>query len=94
MNEVEPQQTQDTFQETPYEDQSWEIVGEVEEDQEFVPMEVPILSKGAFATDPMLANFGSEDLHEEEDENVKRWHLPEGESAASYSVDNSKEEEI
>ena len=64
--------SQAQYKETPYEDQSWEIVGTIEEHNEFVPMTINVLPRHMVMTDPMFRDFGgmsSAALHQ-------RMHLP------------------
>lgn len=66
--------TQATFRETPYEDQSWEIVGAPPQPVEFVPAPFTVLPRSAVMTDPMFADYGGV-----AGEGVpSRFHLPEG----------------
>ncbi len=90
MDNVDSGQTQDTYQETPYSDQSWEIIGEVSEEQEFIPMDVPVVSSNQFAIDPMFADYGGSTSGDGEN----RWHLPEGETVETYSVEDTTDAEI
>lgn len=61
------------FQQTPYHDASWPIVGEVDLNPDFTPMKVAVLPS-TFSADPMFGSYGgvtpSGVSH--------RWHLPEG----------------
>jgi len=57
---------------TAYEDQSWEIVGELAEHNEFVPMEINIIPRKRQAIDPMFQDFGGLSGGDEK----KRMHLP------------------
>jgi flagellar biosynthesis/type III secretory pathway protein FliH len=65
-------QTQANFQETPYQDATWEVVGEVHEETEFAPLELTNISTSSVAVDPMFADYGGI-----APPNVgTRWHLP------------------
>lgn len=71
------------FTETPFQDASWEVVGEVDESPEFAPLEIEVLGHNAFRVDPMFRDFGGFP----EDDLPQRWHLPQeyahrGEEAA------------
>jgi flagellar assembly protein FliH len=73
---------QANFVETPYEDATWEIVGESEATSEFVPMEIETVNVGAVnIVDPMFADYGGFP----ETGDSKRWHLPEHLSASMGS---------
>ncbi|MBX7143847.1 MAG: flagellar assembly protein FliH [Oligoflexia bacterium] len=65
--------SQTDFVPTPYKDQSWEIIGEAAESQEFVPMEVEAVASTSHTVDPMFADYGGFAGQGE----GKRWHLPE-----------------
>lgn len=70
--------TQKDFVETPYEDASWEVVGEVADTGEFEPMEIESIEAGpSLITDPMFADYGGFPSPGA----GKRWHLPEHLSA-------------
>jgi flagellar assembly protein FliH len=95
MNETEvaaPQEDgQASFQETPYEDATWEIVGELSETLEFEPLHFDVVGHEV-AVDPMFADYGGR----AEGENAQRWHLPEGvayEGGAGFSKQQEEEEE-
>lgn len=82
MNEVDAQEegihaSQASYVPTPYEDSSWEIVGEPVETKEFVPMEVTILPRTQSFSDPMFADYGGVPSAE----GTARWHLPKDEAA-------------
>jgi flagellar biosynthesis/type III secretory pathway protein FliH len=66
-------QSQSDFVETPYHDQSWEVVGELVENQEFTPMVLDNIPSGVRVLDPMFADYGGF----QDAEGDKRWHLPE-----------------
>lgn len=90
MQNVDSGQTQENYQETPYADQSWEIIGEVSEEQVFIPMDVPVVSSNQFAVDPMFADYGGITSGE----STNRWHLPEGESVETFTVEDTRDAEI
>jgi flagellar biosynthesis/type III secretory pathway protein FliH len=50
--------TQATYSETPYADETWEIVGEPPASEEFVPMEVQIIRNGEPLVNVMFEDFG------------------------------------
>ena len=52
------QLSQLTYQETPYEDQEWEIVGQFTEDPVFEALEIPVVAQRATMFDPMFEDFG------------------------------------
>ncbi len=80
--------SQEDFRETPYEDASWEVVGEVLENQDFIPMEVEVYSNEGLVFDPMFANYGGIPAAE----SVVRWHLP-GEMAYQFGASQKQEEQ-
>ncbi|MCI5064277.1 hypothetical protein MRY87_00980 [bacterium] len=49
---------QSDYQETPYEDASWEIIDEVDENPQFAPLEMEVLNAGEFSVDPMFEDYG------------------------------------
>lgn len=49
--------TQRDFRPTPYEQTSWEIVGELTKERDFVPLEVSILADERTGADPMFEEF-------------------------------------
>jgi flagellar biosynthesis/type III secretory pathway protein FliH len=65
--------TQTSYQETDYQDNNWEVVGELPETQEFVPVGFEVVPTHGQMIDPMFADYGG--LSEPQE---KRWHLPEG----------------
>ena len=64
--------TQSTYQETPYQDQSWEIVGERCDNEAFIPLDVPVIPRTGIMTDPMFADYGGV----VESGAEVRWHIP------------------
>lgn len=67
------QLSQVDYEERPYEDSSWELVGEGMLGVEFLPLEMDVVSSAAHIVDPMFADYGGVP-----DEDVdRRWHLPE-----------------
>jgi flagellar assembly protein FliH len=66
------QASQTSYKPTPYEDMSYEIVGEPPQEAIFVPMTVKVVGQLDITTDPMFANYGG--LYEGETQ--ERWHLP------------------
>jgi len=76
------------FIETPYADQSWEIVGQAVEASEFEPMEFETMRTTVVGCDPMFENYESE----KKPEGPRRWHLPEH-LAQTPEMSRRKEEE-
>lgn len=68
-----------SFKETPYADQSWEIVGEPVSNEEFEPMVFETIRTEVIGTDPMFEDYGG--ISKEPSE--RRWHLPENLAHAS-----------
>lgn len=64
--------SQKDYEPTAYEDSSWEVVGELVETKEFVPMPVQILPATTVYSDPMFADYGGIPENPE----IQRWHLP------------------
>lgn len=50
--------SQREYRETPYEDQSWEVLGERNPQESFLPMEVQFLRVETAREDPMFVDFG------------------------------------
>lgn len=71
--EEQPELTQETYKETPYQDASWEVIGAFGETEEFTPMSVAVLPGESLLVDPMFANFGGVQGEAQQ----VRWHLPE-----------------
>lgn len=69
---TQPEVSQASFEETQYADQSWEIIGELEETHEFIPMQVEQLEGRVITSDPMFADYGGIP----ESDSGSRWHLP------------------
>ncbi|MCB0353567.1 MAG: hypothetical protein KDD64_08590 [Bdellovibrionales bacterium] len=65
--------SQGSYRETPYENASWEVIGEIEDHPEFVPLELEIVKTEEFRIDPMFANYGGV----AEGEETSRFHSPE-----------------
>jgi flagellar biosynthesis/type III secretory pathway protein FliH len=65
--------TQETFQEIPYSDQSWEVIGNPPTEQVFQPMEVQVVGSTALFLDPMFRDYGGRPPTDA----ITRWHLPE-----------------
>ncbi|MCB0336528.1 MAG: hypothetical protein KDD62_09480 [Bdellovibrionales bacterium] len=71
------------FQETPYEDSTWEILGEIEENPQFNPIDLQVISTGEFQLDPMFEDYGGR-----LDPSMKhRFHLPEGDQNEALSLE-------
>lgn len=65
--------SQASYEETPYADSTWEIVGKPPEPEHFEPMGVPVLAHDEVLVDPMFADYGGRIGTEA----AQRWHLPE-----------------
>jgi flagellar biosynthesis/type III secretory pathway protein FliH len=78
--------TQASYQETKYEDASWEIVGTFDGEEAFTPMELSVIDGGEIGVDRMFADYGG--LPPEG--SVRRWHLPD---QLAYTPPVSEEEE-
>lgn len=64
--------TQAEYEETAYEDASWEVIGERPPSNEFVPMATDVLRTDGAVADQMFEDFGGID----KSGSAKRWHLP------------------
>lgn len=69
-----PVMNQASYRESPYEDTAWEIVGEYEGVEEFLPLEIEVVERVETESDPMFANFGGVTASTQ----ATRYHLPEG----------------
>ncbi|MFM1846916.1 MAG: hypothetical protein RL417_390, partial [Pseudomonadota bacterium] len=74
-----------SFVETPYEDQTWEIVGERIECGDFEPMQFETIRTAALGADPMFENYGGIDT----EGRAQRWHLPEN---LAYAPERARRE--
>ena len=74
------------YRETPYEDESFEIVGDAPGPEEFIPMKIEALKRSQPMTDAMFQDFGGG--REDAD---SLWHLPK--SVGFVSIDKKKIEE-
>lgn len=95
MSEVSQQNdkeclSQESYQETPYEDSSWAVIGDPPAPIEFVPMEISVLPKDRNFIDPMFADYGGiiEGVGE------SRWHLPELEAGQAPKTQVSMQQAI
>lgn len=78
------------FEQTPYHDASWPVVGEVAPSPDFTPMKVQVLPS-TFSADPMFGSYGGVTPPGTE----HRWHLPEGlayKAVEKQSVNTNKTE--
>lgn len=83
-SEQKEQQTQASYSPTTYADQSWEIIGVLQEQYEFCAMDMPVVSQSAVAVDKMFADYGGN----VSEPGPKRWHLPE--HLAGHGEDEQK----
>lgn len=76
MPTVSPDQAQEIrqseFVETPYQDATWEVVGEPAQNLEFEPLELEVIPHPGTMVDPMFADYGGR-----MEATKSRWHLPE-----------------
>lgn len=56
---INPERQKD-YQETPYEDASWEVIDEIDQNPQFIPMELEVLRIGEFKLDPMFEDYGGQ----------------------------------
>lgn len=80
---------QEQFKETAYQDQSYEVLGERQNLENFEPLEMQVLEGDEFLIDPMFRNFGG--LPEQK--TIQRWHLPENLAYKSPNNNNEKKEQ-
>lgn len=78
------QQTTLNYQETPYQDEKYQIVGTPPSDDGFIPMAVGVINTNAAKTDHMFSDFGGSAAAG----NESLWHLPQG--VRYESEDNRK----
>lgn len=77
--------TVEDFRETPYSDARWEIVSEIEDAENFVPLKLDkVATENDALTDPMFPNYGGTI------EGKKLWHLPSDQAA----IDERSKEEL
>jgi flagellar biosynthesis/type III secretory pathway protein FliH len=82
--------TQMSYTGTPYEDQSWEVIGEFAEEVVFESLEFPIVDQAATMSDPMFADFGG---RLQRGEPSATWSNSEG-MATAARVREAKEEVV
>ncbi len=70
-NSHEPSQAE--YQPTPYEDATFEVIGELVRHEDFIPLEVEVLPGNASVVDPMFQDYGGRASASAD----SRWHLPE-----------------
>lgn len=70
------QLSQPEYNETPYCDVEWEVVGERFDTENFTPLQIEVVPRARVAFDPMFANYGGIPKNSQKE----RWHLPEGET--------------
>jgi flagellar biosynthesis/type III secretory pathway protein FliH len=70
--EVENSLTQASYKPTQYLDQSWEVIGQIEENPVFESLEIPVVSTSEDVFDPMFADYGGRT----KDGLEKRLHQP------------------
>lgn len=80
--------SQASYNGTPYEDASWEVVGDFKHQEEFLPLEVAVMSVAVKPFDPMFANYGGLST----EPITSRWHLPEGVSAQQSRQAHAKDD--
>ena len=73
VQEYDPHLTQVNYEETPYEDSSWEMIGEEVHGDDFKPLQMDVISRAQHVTDPMFRDYGGIPKVK----TTRRWHLPE-----------------
>lgn len=53
------------YQETPYSDSAWELIDELDENPQFVPLQIDIISSDEIQSDPMFADYGGHVTNEQ-----------------------------
>lgn len=85
FQEQEGTLTQASYVPTGYADMSWEVVGEIRDNQEFTPMSIEVVSdETAGMVDPMFADYGGITPGAQK----RRWHLPK-EIAGAFAAPDS-----
>jgi len=89
--------SQSTYVESPYQQASWEVIGDLEEDPQFLPLEIESIDGGDLIVDPMFSDyggipqsFGSTRKHLPEDELVRERERISGENEEN-SCESRKE---
>lgn len=77
------------FEGTEYQDEAWEIVGEVIANDDFLPMDLDVMTSEDLAMDPLFEDYGGI----AKDQGGRRWHLPEHLAAKAGQKDEEDEEE-
>lgn len=83
------EQSQASYKETPYQDQAWEVVGELLNEKDFVPLDVSIVPQAALMVDPMFADYGGIG---KDTQGVRR-HLPEHLEQGQFARDEDEANE-
>ena len=73
--------TQANYKATPYQDQSWEVIGDPPSEASFMPMQIEVLAHDQLKIDPMFADYGG--ISTKGEQTV--WHLPEGVAGSAHS---------
>lgn len=81
------EQTQTSFSSSEYADQSWEIIGELQEQHSFSALGVPVISQSEMVVDKMFADYGGIPP----ESTTRRWHLPQ--HLAMHGEDEQKRRE-
>ena len=84
------EQSQASYKETPYQDQAWEVVGELLNEKDFVPLDVAIVPQAALMVDPMFADYGGIG----KDNQGVRKHLPEHLARGHLASEDDEANEI
>lgn len=79
------QLSQLAYKPTPYAEQRWEVIGQIDENPIFEPMEIEVFSSSEEVTDPMFADYGGV----RRDGEAKRLHQP-----ANVSTGRKSEKDI
>ena len=83
--------TQQSYKATKYQDQSWEVIGELPEVQVFAPMEIEVLPNTSLRIDPMFADYGGS-AQSGPNQASSRWSLPDVNSKNKKNKNKSTEE--
>ena len=78
------------YQETPYADSAWELIDELDDNPQFVPLQIDIISSDELQSDPMFADYGG---HVTSEEKVFAHAIP-GMTEEEHSVESQLREEL
>ena len=81
--------SREDYSPTPYDDQDWEIVGQVDPHAEsFVPMEIKVLNQGGQSDSSMFEDYGGRVVGDA----TRFWHLPESRAYVPPQAEQQKDQ--